>query len=1229
MRRYSEYSLLVSRFLGICGIGSICAWLYAQSDSTLPARPSDAPAATSTESQSPPNKSAKDTGEHAPEQNEGQRKAKPLLPSLLLQIGIAPGQIKATQLSTQAAILAQKGRHREALPLAQEAAKIQQSIVGKQHPDYAASLNNLADLYTAMGEFSKSEPLLLQARDICKKTLGEQHPTYAGSLNNLAELYRLMGDYSKSESLYLQASDIWRKSLGEQDPDYALSLNNLAVLYNSKGEYSKSEPLLLQARDIRKKVLGEQHSDYAVSLNNLAELYRSMGNYLKAEPLYFQARDICKKVKGERSPEYAACLNNLATLYYSMGDYSQAEPLYLQILDIHRQLKGEQSSLYALSLNNLAGLYESMGEYVKAEPLHLQARDVSRKVLGEQHTDYALSLHSLAALYYLMGEYTKAEPLYLQTLAIWKRVLGEKHPNYATNLNNLALLYRSMGEYSKAELFYLQARDIRKKVLGEQHPDYALSLNNLAGLYNLLGDYSKAEPLILEARDIRKEVLGEQHPAYATSLNTLAGLYCSMGEYTKAELYYLQALDIRKKVLGERHPDYALSLNNLAGLYRSMGDLTKAEPFMLQARDIYRMALGEQHPNYAGALSSLALLYYSMEEYEKAASFYEEAAKIECDLAVTIVAAVSEAQALNYAAKELGPPNMLISVWRHTTRPDDDLYAYVWLRRGLIQQIIAKRQHRLQEMANADVRQRYGHYQDTRRSLARLILAPADSNSKRLAAKRKRIEELNEEKERLERQLAAELPAFRRQLQSERRPHTDLTAHLPANTVFVDLLHYSYFEQDPKVRGKAGKHRTDTYAAFLVRPGASTVRVDLGPAAPINVAIARWHDDIAGGSESSAVQELRRLVWEPIENQLPPGTKTAYLCPDDKLTAIPWVALPGRKVGTVLLDDYSLALVPNGQFLLEQLTSTRGSADQKGELLVVGGVSYDNKPAEVGPRQEMLATLRDAAIGDKHITWPPLPGSKRELEAVTGLAGARTVAKLDGVSAGTTAVLTKLPEARWAHFATHGFLADMEFRSALQVDEKAFEQGQALSGSERRTVAGRNPLVLSGLVLAGANLPREKDPYGIAQGDGGILTAEAIAGLRLDKLELAVLSACDTGLGDVAGGEGVFGLQRAFHSAGAQNVVASLWKVDDKATAALMRLFYQNLWTEKMLPLEALRQAQLRIYHHPELIDSLATARGPVFEQPMPLPDGGRKKPASATAPTRQWAAFILSGAGR
>jgi CHAT domain-containing protein len=192
-----------------------------------------------------------------------------------------------------------------------------------------------------------------------------------------------------------------------------------------------------------------------------------------------------------------------------------------------------------------------------------------------------------------------------------------------------------------------------------------------------------------------------------------------------------------------------------------------------------------------------------------------------------------------------------------------------------------------------------------------------------------------------------------------------------------------------------------------------------------------------------------------------------------------------------------------------------------------------------------------------------------------------------------------------AHLATHGYFAGARLRSAFQP---APDDGEA----------ARSPLALSGLVFAGANRAG-----GGAEADRGVLSAEAVAGLRLDGMALAVLSACHTGLGEVGGGEGVYGLQRAFHLAGCKDVIASLWAVDDDATAALMALFYRNLWERKLDPLQALRQAQLELYRRPRRVTEVVTRADDWTPEPLlevdPEPDGPR-------ASTAQWAAFTFSG---
>jgi CHAT domain-containing protein len=256
----------------------------------------------------------------------------------------------------------------------------------------------------------------------------------------------------------------------------------------------------------------------------------------------------------------------------------------------------------------------------------------------------------------------------------------------------------------------------------------------------------------------------------------------------------------------------------------------------------------------------------------------------------------------------------------------------------------------------------------------------------------------------------------------------------------------------------------------------------------------------------------------------------------------------------------------------------------------------------------MVAAHRGPALeADKRPRWRYLEGSRREAEAIAALWKKSGRAELlEGADASEAALRQRLPGARYVHLATHGFFADAKFRSAFRHDvarERLERFGRPLSG-KRATVTGRNPLLLSGVVLAGANLPQQTNEWGAPLGEDGILTGEEVAELDLRGSELVVLSACETRLGK-AESEDVFGLQRAFHLAGARTTVASLWKVDDRATQRLMTLFYDNLWKNKLPKAEALCQAQLALLH-----DSKEAGRGRGFE-------AGTRAAAARCGPTR------------
>ena len=428
------------------------------------------------------------------------------------------------------------------------------------------------------------------------------------------------------------------------------------------------------------------------------------------------------------------------------------------------------------------------------------------------------------------------------------------------------------------------------------------------------------------------------------------------------------------------------------------------------------------------------------------------------------------------------------------------------------------------------------------------------------------------------------------------------------------MLEYTHSSPPPERKGKLKFERR--LIAFVVRPDRPIARVELGPLAPIRAAIDAWRPILR--REKPAPQDepggpaarLRRLVWSPLEEHLA-GVATVLVSPDGALGLVPLEALPGKAAGSYLIEDYTLALVPvprmfgaDGAVAAEGPKPATAQAEAP-SLLLVGDVDYGGDP---GVASTQVAS-RSAAVGTRAGFEPKFErreGMRVEVSAIRDSFEEQfpetRATLLRGGKATEEALRQMAGKYRYLHLATHGYFAPPELRSALGPSDPAARPGTDLFGAGG--VAGFHPGLLSGLALAGANV--RPTPSGR---DDGILTALEVAELDLAKVELAVLSACETGLGEVAGGEGLLGLQRAFQVAGARSVVASLWKVPDIQTQNLMARFYENLWRKGLPPRAALRAAQLEMLRE-------GYQRGLV-----PI-DEPRK---TERVPPFYWAAFVLS----
>jgi CHAT domain-containing protein len=755
------------------------------------------------------------------------------------------------------------------------------------------------------------------------------------------------------------------------------------------------------------------------------------------------------------------------------------------------------------------------------------------------------------------GKLTEAVAAVEKLLANERAVLGKTHAEVADSLELLAELHLEREEFVAARTTRQKVLALRRQLHGDGH--WRVTDAQLA-----LADVERLATM----QPAQRRRLGE-----AERLDTRVIALYRQGKFREAIASAQEALAIRKQVLGEQHPDYAQCLDNLALLYGSQGDYGRAEPLFRQGLEISR-----GHLDLTAAVQG-----------ERQQLAMTDLLRVHLDAYLTLAT----------RAHQAGEP-----AYRHLLAWKGAVFA---------------RQRRLRaERQQPEWATDFARLQNTTSQLARLALAVPQPQQQE--AYRRQLQQLTEDKERQESNLAQKSVAFRQQQAQARLTPPQVQALLPKDTALIDFLEYTHFTPSPKRKDQLEGERH--LAVFVVRPRLLE-QLDLGPVRPIATAIDRWRQAVSRPAAEKDLREvgaeLRRRLWQPLTAHLQ-GVGTVLVSPDGAVARLPLAALPGSRPDSYLIEELAIAVVPVPQLLLELLAAQPGADKAEPSLLLVGDVDYGAVPGLADDRGGSRSAARSSRAGAL-TPYGELVATRQEIVTVRDSFEQRfatgRVRALRRDQATETAVREQAPRHRYLHFATHGFFAPAELCSALApAAERAGRPGGAADDFfGQRGVSGWHPGLLSGLVLAGANRPAQPEQ------DDGVLTALEVAQLDLSGVELAVLSACETGLGAAAGGEGLLGLQRAFQVAGARTVVASLWKVDDDATRHLMVRLYENLWRTKqpLGKLEALRQAQLAMLRE-------GRKRGPGGERPVDPEALKRAVPMTSRTPPFYWAAFVLSG---
>lgn len=1000
-------------------------------------------------------------------------------------------------------------------------------------------------------------------------------------------LYR-QGEYERALVQALDACEFSRRTLGEEHPEYAASLDNLAAIYKALGRFEEAEPLLKQALEIRKKTLGENDPDYVISLNNLAGLYKATGRYADAEPLYLRSLEIIRTGAGEENAFFATGLNNLASVYKAMGDYVAVEPLYTRARDIVFKVSGENSPDYAVILSNLAQYYGLVGRSADAESTYRRSLEITRKVLGEQHPQYARTLNNLASLYESAGNFAAAEPLYRQAMEILVSKSAKGSPDYASALSNLAGLYKSIGDYARAEELYREANETRRAALGENHPDFASGLGNLADLYYQKGDFKSAEPLYQRALEIDRRNLGENHPDIAIDMQNLAVLYKTTGRYEKSEELYRKALEISRSALGDRHPNVALTLFNLAALCQAVGRYPEAESLYRQALDIRTAALGEDHPDVAAVLNNLAGLLVATSRENEALELMKRAQSINDRSISNVFSIASESRRLGYLAVLRGEMDAFLSLiagpLAGSQKAVEDGLDLVLRRKAIVADALAAERDAVLGGRYPDLEPKLRELKTLRVQIAQKMMAgPGPEGGD---AHRRLIGKWSAEKEKIETFLAGHIPEIdlrKRLIEADRRA---VAAALPAGAVLVEYVRYNVFDFTASAQKGQSSWKPPRYLAFVLAAGepANVKMIDLGDADAVDRLISDFRSTVAGESEkrdgrgiatksegTSPVRsgaDLRAAVLDPLLKDLV-ERRQLFLAPDGDLYRFSFAALP-LDAGRCLIDEYHISYVGVGRDMLRFGTAPSAVP---AAAMVVADPDYDLDAGAQLPQPDDAVPVRQSRDFLRGVQqFHRLPGTRVEGERVAAMLG---VSPIEG-SRATKEEIMGARSPRILHVATHGFFLPDQDRSrrgqVFQGNPVEVSDGPETS---RFAIFVETPLLRSGIVLAGVNAWLQGKALSPEDGDG-FLTGEDASGMDLLSTDLVVLSACETGLGDIKAGEGVFGLRRAFLLAGAKTLLMSLWKVPDSQTQMLMVEFYGRV-LQGLPRAEALREAQLAV----------------------------------------------------
>jgi CHAT domain-containing protein len=984
--------------------------------------------------------------------------------------------------------------------------------------------------------------------------------TYAQS-QTLPKIYQdLEHNYEKQnfEACTSLIPEIENLAKNQRDTVIANSYFYLADAYNQLGNLDKAISWFEREKNLRADLGLAGTDDYSASLYNLANVYLQAGRYSDAGNMAHLLIENDRKLYSAESEEFNSSVLSSVDILMQLDKFNEAEKLLLAT--IRQQPKNSVN--HAKLLSKLGDLYTLTSQFSKANKSLETSLAIIEKTEGQKSALYTSTIINLGILYMEQGKFPESEEAFDYAL----NEITRQHESYTALLNNQALVYQSLGQLDRAEKIFEEIRSLDSISLGDSHPEFAVTLSNLGLVYGDKGDFVSAEKVLLKALDIQQKNNEGKTVSYARKLNNLARVYRMAGNPAKAIPLHEQALEIFKRTLGENTPEYATTSFNLGIALWKTGKGSAGIKYLKKSATIRASKLGKKHPKYAESMQKIGEYQWEQKQLKEARQTFREVFDnyyVQIDGSFPVL---TEEEKAKFYYTNIKPSfekfnSFALDLWKQDPTIMNEVYDHHINTKASIMYASEKVKEAIQTSKDTALLKNFELWQARKEQVARFYSQNQPGE---------KIDSLQQLADGLEKELARKSAVFSNLLIRKRTSWQDIQKALKKHEAAVEIIRFKTYSP-----ASAGTSKDETVYAFLILTQETKTQPDLIVLTNGNEMENKFLNYYRNNIKFT-LDDTRSFAnyFESLSKYLDKNQITkVYISPDGVFNQISLNTIINPAKNKFLLDEYDIRLITNTREIVS-LTNSKSNS-QSSVLIGFPKFNLQSSSTTAGATTRNLTRgstltrgLRGGLLrymrGEDGISV--LPGTQQEIEQISKLSANPEVFTEDQAS---ERLIKQVISPMVLHIATHGYFLEEDDNVQHALQEKSSYIP--------------SPLLKSGIILAGAeNFLKTGIPVN-DEGDDGILTAYEAMNLKLEDTDLVVLSACETGLGIVKNGEGVYGLQRAFKMAGAKSMIMSLWSVDDAATQELMSAFY----AEKLKTNDqhiAFRMAQQKLkekYNHP------------------------------------------------